>query len=371
MTDGRVGLRSRTALGTTSHADGKDEDVLERKPTIDDVAALSRVGRTTVSRVLNNGPNVSADVRARVEHAVTALGYTVNVQARTLAGGRGRTLVLICASAFEAEPNSYYQSALEVGALRACAEGGLQLITQAVVQDASDRTERILHTVRDSRSSGAILTPPFCDDAALIDELHRRRCAVVSISPGAETRALAPSVGIDDEAAGADIAEHLLALGHRQLGFIQGLEGHLAAERRQRGVERALVRHGIGPAALAAARGDFTFRSGKELLPRLMEAAPTAVICANDDMAAGALFAAHQHGIDVPGALSITGFDDTPVSAIVWPPLTTVHQPLQRMSAHAVALMDTLLRAPGKPHPPIAETLPHTITTRASTGSPT
>jgi LacI family transcriptional regulator len=331
---------------------------------------MSGVARTTVSRVLNNRPNVRPQVRERVERAVAELGYKVNPQARTLAGGRSRTLALICSTDEEAEPNSYYRSALEVGALRACSRDGLQLITQSVVQTAPDRGERILALIDDARASGAVLTPPFCDDPGLVQTLSDHGCAVVSISPGMDARALAPSVGIDDETAGADIAEHLLVLGHRRLGFLQGIAGHLSAERRQYGVERALADHGIDPAALRLARGDFTFRSGKTMLPHLLDGRVTAVICANDDMAAGALFAAHQLDIDVPRALSITGFDDTPVSAIVWPPLTTVHQPLQRLGERAVQMMADLLRVGSTGLATASEMLPHEVKIRGTSDVP-
>ncbi len=342
-----------------------------RKPTIDDVAALSGVGRTTVSRVLNDGPNVSDKVRRRVQEAVRSLGYTVNVQARTLAGGHGRTVMLICASTVDSEPNSYYQSALEIGALRACARSGLQLITQAVVQDAPDHTGHILELIRDSRANGAILTPPFSDDVDLARAILARRCAIVCVSPGPRARALVPSVGIDDEVAAFELACYLLSLGHRHLGFIQGLEGHLSAEQRYRGVVRALAGYGLGEGDLVTRRGDFTFRSGKDLLPAMVAATPnpTAIFCANDDMAAGALFAAHQLDITVPQQLSIAGFDDTPVSGIVWPPLTTVHQPLQDMSQRAVEILAEMLRAPDAP-PCAPETIAHAIVARSSTAPP-
>ena len=145
-------------------------------------------------------------------------------------------------------------------------------------------------------------------------------------------------VGIDDEAGGYDIARHLLELGHRRFAFISGIEGHLSAEQRLGGLKRALIEYGLDVGAVTVMRGDFTFRSGSVLAARLFDQPdpPTALICANDDMAAGALSAAHGRGLDVPGHLSITGFDDTPVSEIVWPPLATVQQPLKDMGGEAV-----------------------------------
>ncbi|MGJ3627687.1 substrate-binding domain-containing protein [Sphingomonas sp. MMS24-JH45] len=148
---------------------------------------------------------------------------------------------------------------------------------------------------------------------------------MVAISPGATLPRDASSVAMDDEAAGHAVAARLIALGHRRFGFVQGVEHHLAAERRWHGALRALAEAGLDERAVTARRGNFTFRSGSELLPELLAERPdlTAIACANDDMAVGVLFAAHQRGLSVPAQLSITGFDDTPVSALVWPPLTT------------------------------------------------
>jgi LacI family transcriptional regulator len=338
-----------------------------KRPTIDDVARDSGVGRTTVSRVLNGGPNVRDEVRARVLKSMEALDYRANPQARSLAGGGSRLLALILASDLEAEPNSFYASALELGALRECLASGYQLLTRHVPQQSPDRRRQVLELITAQRCQGVILTPPFADDVALIEEIRRNGGHVAAVSPGGPGRGAADGVGIDDEAGGHDIARHLLDLGHRRFGFISGIEGHLSAEQRFDGMKRALREQGLDPDEIEVARGDFTFRSGSVLAARLFDLPdpPTAVICANDDMAAGVLSAAHGRGLEVPGQLSITGFDDTPVSEIVWPPLTTVHQPLKDMGrAAVVALADRLSgRVTGDWR---FRTLPHAVVPRAS-----
>ncbi|RZJ96509.1 MAG: LacI family DNA-binding transcriptional regulator [Brevundimonas sp.] len=312
-----------------------------KRPTIDDVARLSGVARATVSRVLNGGPNVSEKVRTAVLAAVKTLNYRVNPQARSLAGGGSGLLALILASDLEAEPNSFYTSALELGALRECLAAGYQLLTRPVPQQSADRHRQVLDLIETQRCQGVILTPPFADDHELIGRIRALDCHVVAISPGPDTQALVDGVGVDDEAGGHDIAAHLISLGHRRFGFIAGIAGHLSAERRLLGVRRAMTEHDLDPDAVAVERGDFTFRSGGLIAATLLDGAlpPTALICANDDMAAGALSVAHARRLDVPGDLSITGFDDTPVSEIVWPPLATVHQPLKVMGADAVRIL--------------------------------
>ncbi len=325
-----------------------------------------------MSRVLNDGPNVSAKLRARVLQAVDDLGYQVNVQARALAGGMARQLTLICASDINSEPNSYYQSALELGAMRACAGLGFHLATHVIAQGGDDYIAEICALLEESRPIAAVLTPPFSDDRALLDRIDKLT-RVVCISPGPQMNDVVHGVAMDDEAAGFAVTEALIALGHRRFGFIQGLERHVSAEGRYRGALKALEAHRLGPGQMVARRGNFTFKAGRDLLPELLAAPikPTAIICGNDDTAVGALFAAHQIGLRVPADLSIASFDDTPVSALVWPPLTTIRQPLQEMGQRAVELVAERLKANGSAVPaPAIEYLPFTLIERGTTAPP-
>jgi len=341
-----------------------------KKPTIDDVAALSGVGRTTVSRVLNGGPNVRAEVRERVQRAVTMLDYKVNVQARFLAGGASRQLTMVFASDLSSEPNSYYHSGLEIGALRACSEHGFTLSTVTVDPDAADRHQRILQLVTDRHSDGIVLTPPFSDDEALVRAIVAQHCPVVCVSGGPGVRSLAATVGIDDEAAGYAMARHQLSLGHRLFGYIDGLEGHLSASQRLDGFRRALREAGLAESTLIVARGNFTFRSGIEQATTLLSQAqrPTALVCANDDMAAGALLTVHRLGLAIPQDVSVSGFDDTPVSEIIWPPLTTIHQPIRRIGQRAIGVLVETINAGQQTTQAGFLAIPFHVVERSSTG---
>lgn len=342
-----------------------------KRPTIDDVARLSGVARVTVSRVLNGGPNVRDEVRARVMRAVEALDYKVNPQARSLAGGASRLLAFVFASDPENEPNSYYESALELGALRACLALGYQVLIQNVPHQTSDRQKRVLDLVTTQRCEGLILSPPYSDDVALIDAALAQGCKVVTVSPGGPGCGKADAVGVDDEAGGHDIARELLRLGHRRFGFIAGLEGHLSADRRFKGFQRALSEQGLGQSDYVVSRGDFTFRSGVDLAPALLDhpLRPTAIVCANDDMAAGVLSAGHARGLNIPQDLSITGFDDAPVAAIVWPPLTTVHQPVKVLGQRAVELIVARLTGANPEPRPVFQQLDHAVVLRQTTAT--
>lgn len=329
------------------------------KPTIDDVAALAGVARTTVSRVLNNHPNVREEVREKVNQAVATLGYRVNIQARQLASRPMLRIGLVHASDFDVEPNSYFAAALELGAMRAATQLGAQMITLVINQNDPDAAAEIVNRVRDDQCEGVILTPPFADDSALLRCLIGQELSVVCVAGGPEAESLAPTLSIDEFAAGREIGEHLLALGHRRFGFIKGLENHRAAEGRFDGFLAALAAAALDADQIKWQRGNFTFRSGLDCAQTLLAENPgiTALVCANDDMAAGALLAAHKAGLAVPQEIAITGFDDTPVSEIVWPPLTTIHQPLRSMGARAVALLAGLTNDPalGKPRREIVD----------------
>lgn len=337
------------------------------KPTIDDVAALAGVARTTVSRVLNNQPNVRQEVRRKVMEAVEKLGYRVNLQARNLAGRKALRIALIHASDFDSEPNSYFSSALELGATRAGARLGAQVIVHVINQSDPGASAEIVARLRDDQCDGAIVTPPFSDDAQLLRTLDGLGVGVVCIAGGEPAAHLAKVLGIDDYRAGYDVGAHLVAEGRRKFGFIKGLQHHASAETRFDGFLAALRDAGLEPDAVAAMRGNFTFRSGLECAQEFLKDGQgvDALVCANDDMAAGALLAAHKAGLRIPQDIAITGFDDTPVSEIVWPPLTTIHQPLRRMGARAVEYLAHLSEA-GEKLQPGREIVAHQLVIRDS-----
>jgi LacI family transcriptional regulator len=294
----------------------------------------------TVSRVLNNGENVRPETRERVQRAVEELGYSVNVQARALASGSGRQVMLIHAHNPEREPNSYYDAGLELGALRACSSLGYDLVTRAIDPDGEDPSRLLSSIVERERPAGIIVSPPLSDDAELLTAARRAGVQIVGISAGERARSVISAVGIDDRRGGRSIAEHLLSLGHRRLGFVKGPSDHLSAALRYDGFLDALRDAGLTGDPWTTT-GDFTFKSGVEAAERLLreQGSVTALACANDDMAAGALLALHRAGLEIPSAMSVTGFDDTPMSEIVWPPLTTVRQPIQFLAERAVHLL--------------------------------
>ena len=338
----------------------------KRKSTIDDVAQAAGVARVTVSRVLNNEQNVRPETREKVQRAVEALGYSVNTQARALASGAGRQIMLIHAHSLDSEPNSYYDAGLELGALRACLALGLELVTRAIDPASGDRARLLESIVHRDRPIGVIVSPPLSDDLELISAADRAGVRLVAVSAGTQARARVAAVGIDERAAGRAMGEYLVSLGHRRFGFINGPADHRSAGLRYEGFCEALLNAGIDDDPWFTS-GDFTFRSGAEAAERLVREVVnvTALACANDDMAAGAMLSLHRAGIDIPKDISVTGFDGTPMSEVVWPPLTTILQPIKDFTERAVQML-----AANGDESSRGETLPHQLIVRESTAPP-
>lgn len=342
---------------------------MKRNSTIDDVAKAAGVARVTVSRVLNNEQNVRDVTRERVLRAVEELGYSVNQQARALASGSGRQVMLIHAHNPEREPNSYYNAGLELGALRACSALGFDLVTRAIDPDGEDPSRMLASILDRDRPRGIVVSPPLSDDPEFLRCAQRAGVQIVAISAGEQTRSIVSSVGIDERGGGKTIGEHLVALGHRRFGFVQGPPEHRSATLRFDGFVDALSTGGIAERPWTAI-GDFTFKSGVDAAEQMLgENLPiTALACANDDMAAGAMLALHRAGLQIPSAISVSGFDDTPMSEVVWPPLTTVRQPIKFIAERAVHM----LLEPSQSDQESAhyEVIAHELVVRESTAPP-
>jgi LacI family transcriptional regulator len=162
----------------------------------------------------------------------------------------------------------------------------------------------------------------------------------VRISPGTN-HARSSSVFMDDVQAADDMTTYLINLGHRRIAFIRGHPNHLASDDRLFGYRRALDRAGIDYEPQLVADGQFDFDSGCAAAAYFLglPKPPTAIFASNDDMAAGVLAVAHDRGLDLPKGLSVVGFDDTTLARTVWPPLTTIHQPMFDLASTATGLL--------------------------------
>jgi LacI family transcriptional regulator len=303
--------------------------------TIKDVSRAAGVSNKTVSRVLNGERYVTAAVREKVDAAVRELGYRPNFAARALGGGRSFQIALIYDN-----PSPYFAQNIQAGVMARCAEAGYRMITQPCVAGSPAVLEEIAALIDQAQLDGVILTAPFTEDEAVRAMLSARKLPYAMISP-AQVDAGVASASIDQVAAAQEMTAHLIAQGHRRIGFVGGSKRFATSARRLVGYRAALDAAGIGFDATLVSSGDYDFASGSKAADTLLALpiAPTAIFASSDDMAAGVLAAAHRLGLDVPGQLSVAGFDDTDLAAVVWPPLTTIRQPVRDLAYAATDLL--------------------------------
>lgn len=332
--------------------------------TIEDVAQRAAVSIKTVSRVINREVNVREETRERVQRAIDELNYRPNVSARNLAGNRADIVGLVYDN-----PSENYLMRVQHGALQACEELGYSLLLMPCDYRDPKLPERILQLSEERRVAGLLLTAPVCDVSILVQALDERRIHHVRMVPNDREHS-GPYVTMDDYSAARDMARHLIELGHREIGVIAGHADHGASRPRLQGFADAIKAAGLKLPARRIVEGTFTFDSGVVAARQLLRgsARPTAIFAANDDMAAGALHAAHELGLSIPQQLSIAGYDDTPLSRYVWPSLTTVRQPIQDMAHTAVRSLVAHV-APKRGLPELDhEMLDYLLVVRESTG---
>ena len=334
-----------------------------QRTTIDDVAARAGVSIKTVSRVMNDEAGVRDETRDRVREAMTALNYQPSLSARSLAGRRSHLIGLVYEN-----PSANYVFDVQNGAMAKCRDAKLRLFIQSCNDLDSDRIVEILAMVDQTHVDGLILTPPLSENHALIAVLDQRGLPFVRMAPD-EFDHSSPAVEMDDEAAAREMTAHLLDLGHADVAFIAGHPDHHSSLLRLRGYRSERERRGLSRATERVERGFNSVESGIEAARRLLAGPdrPTAIFASNDDMAAGVVRVAHELGIEVPGGLSVAGFDDSQLASLVWPPLTTVRQPSYQMAYAAAEMLIDRLK--GDPVPPLKQ-LRHEIVVRGSTGPP-
>ncbi|MCR9269825.1 MAG: LacI family DNA-binding transcriptional regulator [Henriciella sp.] len=338
--------------------------------TIKDVAELARVSQMTVSRVLNDQSAVKETTRKRVQAAMRELNYRPNIMARNLAGRAGLFIGLIYRN-----PSYGYLSEFLLGALDTCRKLGHYLIVEEpLVDDNMVDLEQIEKRFLDTSIQALIVVPPLSDDPKLIDTLERTGISFVCVSPKLDAYT-GPSVRMDDVAAAGEMTGYLLNLGHNQIGLIKGPPDHMSSELRLAGYRNAYRERDKVVEEDLIVSGDFTYVSGMQAASKLLSRPkpPTAIFACNDDMAAGAIAAAHQAGLRVPQDVSIVGFDDTANASALWPPLTTVRQPIRDMASSAIEILARRVAQSKAKVPTRTEnlTLDHELVIRQSAAAPT
>ena len=305
---------------------------IPRRATINDVARLAGVSIKTVSRVLNREPHVRPSTRDKVTAATENLNYRPNLSARQLASN----LTFVIGMLYD-NPNSAYVTDVQYGSLQACREYGYNLLIHPCQADSTDLINEVVDLHR--QVDGLILLQPVSDIKGLCELLTENQIACVRVSQLPFEGI--PWISVGDSEAADDMTEYLLNLGHRRIGFIIGHPDHGSSHDRLAGYRSALQRHDIDFDDKLVEQGRFDYESGYSCAQKLLSSAPrpTAIFASNDPMAMGVLSAAHEMGLDVPGELSVAGFDDSPLARHAWPPLTTARQPITEVARLATEVL--------------------------------
>jgi len=231
--------------------------------------------------------------------------------------------------------------------LEACEAQHYSMMVQPLVSTAAEFVERVEDILSRHRPDGLILTPPLTDHPQLLDCLHRQGVPFASIAPRDHPENCI-GVMLREREAAAAMVDHLVSLGHRRIAHIIGDLEHGAGIWRLAGYRDGIARAGLKEDPAYMVQGRFSFESGVAAMRQLLALPqrPTAVFAADDDMAVGAIWAAAEAEVSIPRDISICGFDDTTIATQVWPPLTTIHQPVREMGRRAT--QELLLRVLNK-----------------------
>ncbi len=330
--------------------------------TIADVARLAGVGRGTVSRVLNDRANVDPRTRARVLAAIHALDFVPNQTARRLSLGRTQTVAVILP--FLTRPASVERLR---GIELTLASAGYDLIVFNI--ETAERRDAVFRDLpRPERVDGLIIVS-LSPHASELERIERSGLPTILVD--AHHRAL-PRVVADDVRGGRLATQHLIGLGHRRIAFIGDIPrtplAFTSSRLRLTGVRQAMRAAGLRLPASLVGIGDHSRRRASELTSRMLSSAlpPTGIVCASDTQAAGAMEAASQVGLSVPGNVSVTGYDDLELADHLG--LTTIHQPLFESGVRAV---QRLLRSvDGGPPEPLREVQAISLVVRRTSAPP-
>ena len=311
--------------------------------TIKHVAADAGVSLQTVSRVINSEPNVRPAMQERVQASIDRLGYVPSIAAQRMSGSRSYLILAIndrdrTIADWQTRQGSDWVGQMLLGGMLKCAEHGYRMIFE-LVDTHSDHVERELGAaIAALQPDGVILTPPHSENPQITGFLADRkipfaRIGSTEVGPGI-------SMTMDDDGSARLATKHLIALGHRRIGFIGGSEEYSLSDWRIQGWRQAMESAEQSHDGLFA-QGDFGYDSGAVAARHLLgvKNRPTAIIACSDQMALAALDVAIELGLNVPDDLSLISFDNSSVVRFTEPQLTAVDQPIAETFSKAVDLL--------------------------------
>jgi LacI family repressor for deo operon, udp, cdd, tsx, nupC, and nupG len=333
----------------------------ERRPTLDDVARLAQVSTATASRALSNPQMVAAKTRKAVLDAAARTGYRTNLLARSLRKQASHSVLVLVPNL----DNQFYPEIIR-GIEQAAHERDYAVMLGFTAHEASRETSYV-DLVRRRRADGILILDASLRNLIAAGEAFRLPAVqVIERMPGVDL----PFVKIEDHAAALEAVRYLTALGHRRIGHLMGRRVYSVTPDRLAGYRQALEEAGITFDESLVGEGNFNFERGMDATDRLMRASdpPTALFCANDDSALGAMKRLADLGLRVPDDVSVVGFDDIDAAARTNPPLTTVRQPRLDIGQTAMRMLIDMLE--GRPLANREVILPTRLILRESAAAP-
>jgi len=313
-----------------------------RNVTIRDVAKEANVSYSTVSRVLNNNKHVRPDKRQMVLDAVSRLGYVVNQQARSLAGGSSEVIGLLVP-----DVGTMYTGQFLLGIDETLAKNGYDIMLHTTHNRVTKEAVYI-NRLSMGMTDGLLLLLPI--DTEYLRILHDKQFPYVVID-NKDFDDFSPTVGADGYTGACEAMRYLLELGHRRIGHITGRLAISSGYERLQAYRDTLAAYGIAYEPELVVEGDYTqltaYHSSQGLLD--LPQPPTAIFAANDEAAFGVLDAIRNRGLTVPGDISLVGFDNIPQAELTHPALTTVHQPIRDMGRVAAEMLMAIISNPDTP----------------------
>jgi DNA-binding LacI/PurR family transcriptional regulator len=312
--------------------------------SLQEVARVAGVSTSTVSRAISRPDLVNVQTRERVQAAVQELGYQPSRVARRLrvAHGLSRLVGLVIPDL----QNPFFADLAR--GVEDMAERHEYTVLIGNADESVEKEARYLNAMRAEAVDGVIL-PPSCESRSAALDLARAGVPLVCVDRRL-ARAKVDTVVVDNVRGAADATEHLLALGHRRIGFLEGREGVSTSRERLQGYRSALSRHGIEADPSLVLTGDSRPESGRRLAQALLARTdrPTAILVGNGMMTLGALEAIHGLGLRIPSDVAIVGYDDMPWARALSPALTAVRQPGYELGSRAMELLRQRIADPGR-----------------------
>jgi LacI family transcriptional regulator len=305
--------------------------------TLQTVADAAGVSAKTVSRVVNGDRHVNGETRSRIERAIAKLGYRPNLAARSLATARSHMLAII-----SPHLRGFYYSELHAAALTACKARGYHLMIEEYKAGGAAALAALETSLRQMRLEGVVLAPPISDDPRVLEMIDRLGLRCARISPALDVNRT-DAVSANQEQGLTELADHLIAGGHRRIGIVASPSAVLS-ENRHEMLTKALLARGLARDGISIEPLDWdgpVTQAARGAAARFLAASPrpTAIFAASDMVAMPIIQYAFERGLRVPEDLSVAGCDDIDIAETVWPPLTTIRQPIAQMANEAVSLL--------------------------------